>query len=49
MKNITSFKARLFRVGKSSWAIVIPKSKFEENILDETKGKEYLFSVSEVE
>lgn len=48
-KMITSFKAKPYRTNnKSSGStlVVVPKSKFDENILQ--RDKRYEFSVSEV-
>lgn len=45
-KSITKFKAHSFRSGNAN-VVVVPKSKFDENILQ--KGREYEFSVSEVD
>jgi hypothetical protein len=41
---ITKFTAKPYKTG-NSYCVVIPKSKFTEEILDETK--EYEFSVEE--
>lgn len=43
---ITTFKAKLFKVGKNSQAVVVPKSKFNEGIL--LPNKEYDFYIVEV-
>lgn len=46
-KQLTSFRAKAYKSGKSSYVVVVPKSKFDEKILD--ANKEYDFSVKEVQ
>lgn len=47
MGTVTEFRAKPYKQGQGSWVVVIPKSKFTENIMQE--DKEYNFIVQEVE